>query len=38
MDFAICFKGFVSPERARYRVRQAEAGGFTNCWFYDSHI
>ncbi len=38
MDFAICFKGVVSPERARYLVRQAEAAGFTHCWFYDSHI
>ena len=38
MEFGICFKGFVSPERARYLVRQAEVGGFTYCWFYDSHI
>ena len=38
MDFAICFKGTVSPNRARYLVRQAEAAGFTYCWFYDSHI
>ena len=38
MEFAICFKGFVSPDRARYLVRQAEAGGFDYCWFYDSHI
>ena len=38
MEFGICFKGFVSPQRARYLVRQAEAGGFTYCWFYDSHI
>ncbi len=38
MEFAICFKGFMSPERARYLVRQAEVGGFTYCWFYDSHI
>ena len=38
MEFGICFKGFVSPERARYLVRQAEAGGFSYCWFYDSHI
>jgi len=38
MEFGICFKGFVSPARARYLVRQAEAGGFSYCWFYDSHI
>jgi len=38
MEFGICFKGFISPQRARYLVRQAEAGGFTHCWFYDSHI
>lgn len=38
MEFGICFKGVVDPQRARYLVRQAEAGGFTYCWFYDSHI
>lgn len=38
MEFAICFKGFMSPDRARYLVRQAETGGFSYCWFYDSHI
>lgn len=38
MDFGICFKGVVSPDRARYLVRQAETGGFKYCWFYDSHI
>lgn len=38
MEFGICFKGFVSPKRARYLVRQAEVGGFSYCWFYDSHI
>ena len=38
MEFGICFKGFVSPARARSLVRDAEAGGFTYCWFYDSHI
>lgn len=38
MEFGICFKGFVSPARARSLVRKAEAGGFTYCWFYDSHI
>ena len=38
MDFGICFKGFVEPQRARYLVRQAEVAGFSHCWFYDSHI
>lgn len=38
MEFGICFKGFVSPQRARHLVRQAEAGGFSYCWFYDSPI
>lgn len=38
MEFGICFKGSVSPDRARILVRKAEAGGFTYCWFYDSHI
>jgi len=38
MEFGITFKGFVSPDRARNLVRQAEAAGFTYCWFYDSHI
>jgi len=38
MEFAICFKGVVAPDRARQLVKQAEAAGFTYCWFYDSHI
>ena len=38
MEFGICFKGTMRPDRARYLVRQAEAGGFGYCWFYDSHI
>lgn len=38
MDFGICFKGFVEPDRARYLVRMAEVAGFSHCWFYDSHI
>ncbi|MGM0981930.1 MAG: TIGR03842 family LLM class F420-dependent oxidoreductase [Pseudomonadota bacterium] len=38
MEFGICFKGFVSPDRARDLVKQAEAAGFDYCWFYDSHI
>ncbi|NML32360.1 TIGR03842 family LLM class F420-dependent oxidoreductase [Paraburkholderia antibiotica] len=38
MQFGICFKGFVEPDRARALVRLAEAHGFDYCWFYDSHI
>ena len=38
MEFGICFKGDMDPVRAKQLVRQAEAGGFTYCWFYDSHI
>lgn len=38
MEFAICFKGTVEPERARKLVKQAEDAGFGYCWFYDSHI
>ena len=38
MQFGICFKGEVHPDRARYLTRQAEAGGFEYCWFFDSHI
>ncbi len=38
MEFAICFKGFMDPKRARALVRQAENAGFTYCWMYDSHI
>ena len=29
MEFGITFKGFVSPNRARNLVRQAEEAGFT---------
>ena len=38
MEFGITFKGFVEHNRARALVKQAEAVGFTYCWFYDSHI
>lgn len=38
MEFGICFKGFVSHDRARNLVKQAEEAGFDYCWFYDSHI
>src|SRR3990170_2086006 len=38
MEFGICFKGAIEPDRARYLVRMAEFQGFDYCWFYDSHI
>ena len=38
MEFGICFKGEMEPNRMRAVVRQAENAGFTYCWFYDSHI
>ena len=38
MDFGICFKGEMEPDRMKAVVRQAENAGFTYCWFYDSHI
>ena len=38
MEFGITFKGFIEPDRVRYLVRMAEVGGFSHCWFYDSHI
>jgi probable F420-dependent oxidoreductase len=38
MEFGICFKGEMEPNRMKAVVRQAENAGFTYCWFYDSHI
>ncbi len=38
MDFGICFKGDISPERTVALARQAEVAGFKYAWFYDSHI
>ena len=38
MEFGICFKGDMEPDRMKAVVRQAENAGFTYCWFYDSHI
>ena len=38
MEFGICFKGFMEANRMKAVVRQAEAAGFSYCWFYDSHI
>ncbi|HUN05072.1 MAG TPA: TIGR03842 family LLM class F420-dependent oxidoreductase [Aggregatilineales bacterium] len=38
MDFAITFKGDISPKRTVALCRQAELAGFTYGWFFDSHV
>lgn len=38
MEFAICFKGDISPKRTVALCRQAEVAGFTYGWFFDSHV
>ncbi len=38
MEFAITFKGDISPQRTVALCRQAELAGFSHAWFYDSHI
>ena len=38
MEFAICLKGDIGPQRTKAICRQAEAAGFSHTWFYDSHI
>jgi probable F420-dependent oxidoreductase len=38
MDFAITFKGDISPKRTVALCRQAEVAGFTYAWFFDSHV
>jgi probable F420-dependent oxidoreductase len=38
MEFAITFKGDITPKRTVALCRQAEVAGFTYAWFYDSHI
>ena len=38
MEFAITFKGDISPKRTVALCRQAELAGFRHAWFYDSHI
>ncbi len=38
MEFAITFKGDISPKRNVALCRQAELAGFRYAWFYDSHI
>lgn len=38
MEFAITFKGDLSPERTVALAKQAEVAGFTHAWFFDSHV
>ncbi|MEW6284244.1 MAG: LLM class flavin-dependent oxidoreductase, partial [Candidatus Eremiobacterota bacterium] len=38
MEFAITFKGDISPERTVALCKQAEAAGFDYVWFFDSHV
>lgn len=38
MEFAITFKGDMSPKRTLNLCKQAEDAGFTHTWFFDSHV
>lgn len=38
MDFGITFKGDISPKRTVSLTKQAEVGGFSHTWFFDSHV
>ena len=38
MEFGICFKGDMSPERTLKLAQRAEELGFTYGWIFDSHI
>jgi probable F420-dependent oxidoreductase len=38
MDFAITFKGDISPKRTVALCKQAEVAGFNYAWFFDSHV
>jgi probable F420-dependent oxidoreductase len=38
MDFAITFKGDISPKRTIALCKQAEVAGFKYGWFFDSHV
>src|SRR4051812_37007499 len=38
MEFAITFKGDISPKRTVALCRQAEVAGFSYGWFFDSHV
>lgn len=38
MDFAVTFKGDISPKRTVALARQAELAGFKYAWMFDSHV
>ncbi len=38
MEFAITFKGDIDPKRTVALCQQAEQAGFTQAWFFDSHV
>lgn len=38
LEFAITFKGDLSPERTVALAKMAEDAGFSSCWTFDSHI
>jgi probable F420-dependent oxidoreductase len=38
MEFGICFKGDMTPERTLKLAQRAEELGFTYGWIFDSHI
>lgn len=38
LDFGICFKGDIPPERTVKLAKAAEKGGFDYVWTFDSHI
>ncbi len=38
MEFAITFKGDISPKRTAALCQQAEVAGFKYAWFFDSHV
>lgn len=38
MEFAITFKGDISPQRTVALCKQAEVAGFSYGWFFDSHV
>src|SRR5699024_7703042 len=38
MEFAITFKGDISPKRTVALCKQAEVAGFSYAWFFDSHV
>ncbi len=38
MEFAITFKGDISPRRTVALCKQAEVAGFSYAWMFDSHV